>query len=110
MAWTKTKSGGYTKYTQTLAGDAVDTITLAGAGALVITAADVFVSTAGSDGVYAQLLETAAAQEVCIPPGAHLLKLEDDAGGGVVTVYVEGTGTAQSSGVESITGIGVDPS
>ena len=88
MAWTKSKAGGYTKYTQTLAGDGVDTITLAGAGALVITTADTFVSTAGKDGVYEQLTETAAAQEMGIPPGAHLLKLEDDSGGGDVTVYV----------------------
>ena len=109
MAWTKSKAGGYTKYTQTLAGDGVDTITLAGAGALVITTADTFVSTAGKDGVYEQLTETAAAQEMGIPPGAHLLKLEDDSGGGDVTVYVENSAMGQDT-AGMANGIGADPS
>jgi len=108
MAWTKSKAGGFTKYTQTLAGDASDTITLAGAGALVLTVEDVFISTAGTDGVYTQLLESAAAQEVAIPKGAHLLKLEDDSGGGVVTVYV--TGVAVGQDTTTFGGIGADPS
>lgn len=108
MAWTKSKSGGFTKYTQTLLTGAADTITLAGAGALISTVEDVLVSTSGVSGEYAQLFETAVGGVVSIPKGAHMLKLTDDAGGGVVTVYVENNSTGQGS--MTIGGIGADPS
>jgi len=108
MAWTKSKSGGYTKYTQTLLSDAVDEITLAGAGALISTAQDVLVSTKGMGGSYAQLFETAVGGVVSIPKGAHGLQLTDDGGGGAVTVYVENNSGGQ--GDLSISGIGADPS
>lgn len=108
MAWTKSKSGGFTKYTQTLADGGEDTITLAGAGALINTAEDVLVSTKGVGGAYAQLFETAVGGVVSIPKGAHMLKLADDGNGGVVTVYVENNSSGQND--VTISGIGADPS
>ena len=108
MSWTITKSGGFTKYFQDLDSNESDTITLAGSGALVITAADVEISTAGKDGVYTELFETSANQEVTIPAGAHLLKCEDDVGGGDVTVYVTDSGIGQDT--LTFDGIGKDPS
>ena len=115
MAWTKSKAGGYTKYTQDLASTAADTITLAGAGALITTVADAKVSTASSeldasDAYTYELLETTAAGQIfSIPGGAHMLKLEDVTGGGVVTVYVENSAMGQDT-AGMTNGIGADPS
>tara|TARA_B110000467_G_C18338676_1_gene500986 strand:+ start:8146 stop:8490 length:345 start_codon:yes stop_codon:yes gene_type:complete len=114
MAWTKSKAGGYTKYTQTLVSTTSDVITLAGAGALIVPVADVKIHTASNEldasGAYSYELvsTTAVAEECSIPKGAHMLKVEDVTGGGVVTVYVENTATGQGSVV--IGGKGADPS
>jgi len=114
MAWTKSKAGGYTKYTQTLDSTASDVITLAGAGALIVPVEDVKIHTASneldaSDAYTYELVSTTAAAEECsIPKGVHMLKVEDVTGGGVVTVYVENTATGQDT--VTVGGIGADPS
>ncbi len=110
MSWNISESGGYTKYTQTLDGDATAEITLAGAGALISTVEDVLVSTKSMGGAYAQLFETAVGGVVSIPGGAHGLKLTDDGDGGAVTVYVENNSGPLGQGDLTISGIGADPS
>ncbi|MAF42669.1 MAG: hypothetical protein CMI54_00680 [Parcubacteria group bacterium] len=115
MAWTKSKAGGFTKYTQTLASTASDTITLSGAGCIVSPAADVTVHTADSAGglddsySYELISTTEAAEECTVPAGSHMLKVVDVTGGGVVSVYVQGNSASQDT--VTISGsIGADPS
>ena len=116
MAWTKSKAGGFVKYTQTLDAAASDTICLAGSGALVGAAGDdITVATApvagGLNASYAYTdLDTSAANEVVtVPEGAHMLKVTDPGGGCTVTVYVSGNAVGQDT-VNISGGIGADPS
>jgi len=115
MAWTKTKAGGYTKYVQTLAAAASDTICLAGAGAIIEAgAADVTVATADNagglnDSYSYETIDTSDANEIItIPKGAHMLKVTDPGGGCTVTVYVENSANGQDT--VTVGGIGADPS
>jgi uncharacterized membrane protein YgcG len=121
MAWTKSKAGSFTKYTQTLASTASDTITLSGAGCIVSPAEDVKVSTASnaddvgigagvaaSSYTYELIATTADGEECTVPAGSHILKVEDVDGGGLVTVYVRGNSASQDT--VTIGGIGIDPS
>ena len=115
MSWTKTKAGGFTKYTQSLDGGEEDTICLAGAGCLVESGGDeVIVSTAsnagGLDDSYTyEALDTTDANEVLsVPAGAHMLKVKDGGGTSTVNVYVTGVATGQDT--VTIGGIGQDPS
>jgi hypothetical protein len=123
MAWTKSKAGSFTKYTQDLGSGASDTIVLSGAGCIVSPAADadVKVSTASnaddvgigagvaaSSYTYELIATTAASEECTVPAGSHILKVEDVDGGGVVRVYVRGNSASQDTVI--IGGIGEDPS
>tara|TARA_R100000789_G_C2979731_1_gene143099 strand:- start:6 stop:404 length:399 start_codon:yes stop_codon:yes gene_type:complete len=121
MAWTKSKAGSFTKYTQELDSGASDTIVLSGAGCIVSPAEDVKVSTASnaddvgigagvaaSSYTYELLATTADGEECTVPAGSHILKVEDVDGGCVVRVYVRGNSASQDT--VTIGGIGIDPS
>ena len=116
MAWTKSSAGGFTKYVQTLGTGANHTITLSGAGCVILTAADVVLATADAAGSlndsydYENLVTTVAGQEYTVPSGSHILKATDVSGGGAVTVWVSKNAAAQSETVVSVGGIGADPS
>ena len=121
MAWTKSKAGSFTKYTQELDSGASDTIVLSGAGCIVSPAADVKVSTASnaddvgigagvaaSSYTYELIATTEVGEECTVPAGSHILKVEDVSGGGLVTVHVQGNAASQDT--TTISGIGADPS
>jgi|TARA_Y100000031_G_scaffold105920_1_gene116654 hypothetical protein len=121
MAWTKSKAGSFTKYTQALDSAASDTIVLSGAGCIVSPVEDVKVYTASNAGdvgigagvaassyTYELITTTEAGEECTVPAGSHILKVEDVDGGGIVTVYVRGNSASQDTA--TIGGIGLDPS
>jgi hypothetical protein len=121
MAWTKSKAGSFTKYTQALDSAASDTIVLSGAGCIVSPVEDVKVYTASNAGdvgigagvaassyTYELIATTEAAEECTVPAGSHILKVKDVDGGGTVTVYVRGNSASQDTA--TIGGIGLDPS
>lgn len=108
MAWTTSDVAGMTKYTQTLASEADDSITLNGYGALVISAADVVISVSADGSSYTDIITTVAGQEVCIPGGVKYLKVTDVADGGVITVYAGSARNLQDD--LSIGNAGADPS
>jgi len=121
MAWTKSKAGSFTKYTQTLGSAASDTIVLSGAGCIVSPVQDVKVSTASnaddvgigagvaaSSYTYELIATTEVGEECTVPAGSHILKVGDVSGGGIVTVYVRGNSASQDT--VTIGGIGLDPS
>ena len=121
MAWTKSKAGSFTKYTQALDSAASDTIVLSGAGCIVSPVEDVKVYTASNAGdvgigagvaassyTYELIATTEVGEECTVPAGSHILKVKDVDGGGTVTVYVRGNSASQDTA--TIGGIGLDPS